>query len=552
MTKNRSLLRSRVARRVVLLFVGCALIPLAALALVTRHAVQGQLEQQYGVRLRGDAKSAALGMFERLGLADAELEVVARALWQLPRHPNGTPRIPADLAPRLEVLLWQDEATGQVITLRGHRGSGALARLAATAAGPVEGRLHVQQADAGKRLVLLKTVHDGSRTGTLAAELDPSPALDLGADSLRPPSTEACVLDEAGKVIGCSSGVAADDAATVARVCRESTTAHRMMRADDHLYVACWSVPLRTQFGVPYWTVAIVVERDDVLAPTASFGRSFLAVLLLSLLIVVLLSLSTIRHNLRPLEELKEGVERVAARDFRTPVAVTSQDEFQEVAEAFNTMMTTLEATFAELDALHMGTLRALALAIDAKSSWTAGHSNRVTELALEIGREMGLPEADLKDLEVGGLLHDIGKLGVPGRILDKPGPLTPEEVAVMRQHPQLGAQILAPIPSTRRVLPIVLQHHERYDGRGYPAGLAGDDITLAARIFAVADVFDALHSTRPYRASMPAPVAVERVKAESGQHFDPRVVAAFLAVMTRRQADGSGPRTMPEPRAVA
>ena len=187
------------------------------------------------------------------------------------------------------------------------------------------------------------------------------------------------------------------------------------------------------------------------------------------------------------------------------------------------------------LDRLSVGALNALARAIDTKSSWTAGHSERVTELGLALGQKLGLDAAALAVLRRGGLLHDIGKIGIPADILDKPGKLTPDESIVMQQHPELGARILAPIPEYAEVIPIVLEHHEKYDGSGYPRGLAGEAISLAARIFAVADVYDALTSQRPYRVGLPPERALALIAAGRGKHFDPAIADAFIDLMHRR-----------------
>ena len=185
-----------------------------------------------------------------------------------------------------------------------------------------------------------------------------------------------------------------------------------------------------------------------------------------------------------------------------------------------------------ELEKLHWGTLEALARTIDAKSHWTAGHSERVTDLALHIGWVMGLGQKEIDMLHRGGLLHDIGKLGISLDILDKAGKLTAEEFQIMRQHVRIGARILEPIAAYANVVPIVLQHHERFDGSGYPDGVAGEAISLGARIFAIADVYDALNSDRPYRSALPREWVIELIKQGSGRHFDPKVVDAFLKLM--------------------
>ncbi len=187
-----------------------------------------------------------------------------------------------------------------------------------------------------------------------------------------------------------------------------------------------------------------------------------------------------------------------------------------------------------QLDQLHLGTLTAFARAIDAKSPWTAGHSERVTKLAVKIGRDMGLSQVDLERLNRGGLVHDIGKIGVPPEILDKPGRLTDEEFELMRQHTLLGARILEPIPAYADVIPIVLYHHERFDGKGYPHGLAGEKIDRNARILAVADCFDAMKSDRPYREGMPLGQVLSIIDKGAGTQFDPEAVKALMRVIER------------------
>ncbi|MCZ6917158.1 MAG: HD domain-containing protein [Gemmatimonadetes bacterium] len=191
-----------------------------------------------------------------------------------------------------------------------------------------------------------------------------------------------------------------------------------------------------------------------------------------------------------------------------------------------------------ELDALSIGAMTALARTIDAKSAWTAGHSERVTSMAVAIGQEMELPEEDIERLNRGGLLHDIGKIGIPAEVLDKPGRLDEEETATMRSHVTVGARILEPIGAYADVIPIVLSHHEHYDGQGYPHGLAGEEIHFLARVLAVPDVFDAMSSDRPYREGMGLTKVISIIRESSGSHFDPRVVDAFVSLMKKTHPD--------------
>jgi putative nucleotidyltransferase with HDIG domain len=196
-----------------------------------------------------------------------------------------------------------------------------------------------------------------------------------------------------------------------------------------------------------------------------------------------------------------------------------------------------------ELKQLHWGTLTALARAIDAKSHWTSGHSERVTGWAMKIAGAMGLSEKDLEIIHRGGLLHDIGKIGTPLAILDKPGKLTDEEMQQMRDHVRIGARILEPIPGFSECMPIVLQHHEWVDGSGYPEGLKGNEITLHARIFAVADCYDALISDRPYRLGMAPERVMEIITSGTGKQFDASVVEQFSKLLkTENKKDGAEP----------
>ena len=185
-----------------------------------------------------------------------------------------------------------------------------------------------------------------------------------------------------------------------------------------------------------------------------------------------------------------------------------------------------------QLDELNWGALIALARTIDAKSPWTLGHSERAADFAMKIGRVLGVGQQDLDNLHRGALLHDIGKIGIPPTILDKPGKLTPEEIEVMREHPLIGERILEPIAAYADVIPVVSQHHEWFDGSGYPRALSGEGINFIARIYAVADVFDALIADRPYRAGLSFETVTDYIKERSGRQFDPRVVAAFLEVV--------------------
>jgi putative nucleotidyltransferase with HDIG domain len=190
-----------------------------------------------------------------------------------------------------------------------------------------------------------------------------------------------------------------------------------------------------------------------------------------------------------------------------------------------------LRETYKEERARSRELVRALSNAVEARDAYTGKHAERVTAYALELAHALGTTLADTAEIEFGFLLHDIGKVAVPDAILWKPGPLTEEERALMAQHPLIGADIVRGIEFLGPAAEVVRSHHERWDGNGYPDGLEGEEIPLAARVFAVADVLDALTTERPYRHASPLLVAREMIVAESGTQFDPGVVDAFCTI---------------------
>jgi putative nucleotidyltransferase with HDIG domain len=186
----------------------------------------------------------------------------------------------------------------------------------------------------------------------------------------------------------------------------------------------------------------------------------------------------------------------------------------------------------AEQKEMNWGTLQALARTVDAKSPWTAGHSQRVTEMALKIGYALKLEPESIENLHRAALLHDIGKVGVPSAILDKPSKLNDDEYRIIKRHPGLGVKIISPIKAFKKLTPIVGQHHERFDGKGYPGGLSGEAINMGARILAVADVYDAMSSDRPYRKGLSLSEVLNIMQREAGHQFDPLVVNTLIKVI--------------------
>jgi diguanylate cyclase (GGDEF)-like protein len=200
---------------------------------------------------------------------------------------------------------------------------------------------------------------------------------------------------------------------------------------------------------------------------------------------------------------------------------------------------------------LHLATIEALALAIDAKDQTAPNHIRRVQIYGTALARALGMSDDEIQAVHTAALLHDIGKLAVPEHILAKPGPLTPEEFQKVRIHPQVGADIIGDVPFPYPVAPLILSHHERWDGRGYPAGLKGEDIPLGARVLCLVDHFDALTSERPYHKPMSVEAAVALLEQEAGKALDPRLVHTFLRILPEvraeaQRADAELPRRVP------
>jgi putative nucleotidyltransferase with HDIG domain len=690
-------LRSRVARRIFTLFIICALIPITVLATLSFIHVTKNLNEQSQRRLHRASKAAGMTIYERLLFLKAEMKLVAS------NYSSSRDAVQTLNKGFVEYL--KEHFEGLVIHTKSSSPLPLFGRINNPPALTTAEEKHLSS---GKVLVASRYYPDISsqvfismaldpqdlREGILLGEIRSSYLWGVGDTDTLPPMTELSVLDQSNNIIFSTlPGPVSFPEETVLRMGRSASGQFAWQQGDSGDYLASyWLLFLKNEFFTPKWTVVLSESKANVLAPMANFKKIFPLVALLSLWVVLLLSVIQIRKNLVPLEKLQEGTRRISNRDFKTKVNVTSGDEFEELAESFNTMASLLDRQFnaistiseidrtilsvldtnkivdtiltrmhdffpcdstsvalldtdnkdiaqiyavdathkgkkqvktvrllpeeerklcdnprgflvsekeeipaylvpmvghdikssfvipillkeglsgiislgfmgapsyseddlsqafqlvdqvaialsnahllEELDKLNWGTLTALARAVDAKSPWTAGHSERVTEMALKIGRAFGLDQKELDDLHRGGLLHDIGKLATPADVLDKAGKLTEEDFKIIRKHPVDGARILEPIAAYSEILLMAVQHHEWFNGKGYPNGLTGEKITLGSRILAVADVYDALISDRPYRARMKLERVIDIIKGLNGTQFDPKVVEAFLEVM--------------------
>ncbi len=277
-----------------------------------------------------------------------------------------------------------------------------------------------------------------------------------------------------------------------------------------------------------FYALSSVDDSSRAAMRDAMTSLGALAALALGLALVGSFALA--RLLTEPIGKLSTSLGRMAAsHNVATPLPLTgSSREVDALTETFNALMASVVEAEAQSEAAYTGAIRALAAALDARDRYTAGHSERVSVLSVAIGRAMALPEDDLEVLRLGALLHDIGKIGVPDRVLMKPGPLTAEEFDAIKLHPVLGARILKSVPFLSRHIPIVELHHERPDGRGYPMGLRGDDIPLAASIVHVADAYDAMTSARAYRTARPSVDALRELWRCAGTEFQADIVGAL------------------------
>lgn len=191
-----------------------------------------------------------------------------------------------------------------------------------------------------------------------------------------------------------------------------------------------------------------------------------------------------------------------------------------------------LKDTYDKLERAYMESIQTLRYTVEAKDTYTRGHSDRVSEFSILIGKHLGLSNEDLKVLQIGGLFHDIGKIGVPDSILLKEGKLTDDEYSEIKNHPTIGAHILSNATIFQNIIPIVKHHHEKYDGNGYPSKLKGEDIPYFARIAAIADTFDAMTSKRTYRDALPLEVVIAEIERCKGTQFDPKLADVFLDIL--------------------
>jgi len=285
-----------------------------------------------------------------------------------------------------------------------------------------------------------------------------------------------------------------------------------------------------------HWGVVVERPTAEAFGSVQAMQQRTLVVTGLAALVALALGFALSRQLIKPLQNLAGVTTQIADGDLAVRATLSGDHEIARLAANFNNMAGSIEALVRRLrqalrqnQELFLETIRTLAAAIDAKDPYTRGHSERVSSYSMAIAKHLGLTQDEVFRIRIAAILHDVGKLGIRDGILNKPGVLTDDEFAVMRRHPDIGAQIMSPIRMLKDIIPGIRNHHESWDGRGYPDRLRGEQIPLVARIIGIADTFDAMTTNRPYQTAMPLDQVLERMRSMAGSRFDPTVVDAFL-----------------------
>jgi len=305
------------------------------------------------------------------------------------------------------------------------------------------------------------------------------------------------------------------------------------------------------------WTLVVSVPKNTLIRNAKIISLNIFVVGFTVIIVMSIFVSFMVRKTLSPIQSLTEVMEIASNGDLSVRTKIDSNDEIENIGDKLNELLESLEkhrkmltaelesndclnreleSLMQENDRVYFETIKSLTRTIDAKDPYTGGHCDRVTDFSLAIGNRLGLGSNDILSLTYGAILHDIGKIGIPGKILCKEGPLTDEEFDMIKAHPAKGLDILKDIQFLSRANVCVHQHHERYDGRGYPQGLQGENIDILGRIISVADAYDAMTSSRSYRKALDKDVAVTELIKNRGTQFDPEIVDVFLEVLEQNE----------------
>jgi HD-GYP domain-containing protein (c-di-GMP phosphodiesterase class II) len=310
--------------------------------------------------------------------------------------------------------------------------------------------------------------------------------------------------------------------------------------ADRKLMVDKWGVtlsgyaPIRDKSGKAVAVLGIDISAQDVYNMERELNQRAFIVLAIGILMSFILGLWVSRRITQPVKQLQDATSRIAAGDLEYRVDIKGADEISCLGNSFNSMAKHLSESKKALQDYFYRIVQSLVRSLEAKDSYTRGHSDRVAEFSEQIALKMGFSQEESGMLKKVAQLHDIGKIGIDERILNKTEKLIDAEWQIIKEHPAIGEEILSPVFLDKKLLNIVRHHHERYDGKGYPDGLKGEATDILAQIVCVADAFDAMTSNRAYRDSFMKDVAIVELKKNSGTQFNPRVVEAFLKIAER------------------
>lgn len=307
--------------------------------------------------------------------------------------------------------------------------------------------------------------------------------------------------------------------------------------------------------------VIAMQDENRALASVSEMRRQTWFISLALAIVALVIGVLFARQLTIPVRRLVTAAEKIASGDLSTRIEPYKIKELGTLGTTFNLMSESLEEHIAKLAKaaeenreLFVGTVKALAAAIDGKDRYTRGHSERVSRFSVAIGKRLGMGEAELETLRISALLHDVGKIAIDDNILKKPSALTNEEFEIMKTHPQKGFKIMSQIPAMKDFLPGMYMHHEMVNGEGYPQGLKGAEIPLQAKIVSVADTFDAMTTDRPYQKGMVLEDALNRIKTFVGSRYDGKVVEALIEACNEGQIRAVGvhpnsqPKTSPTP----
>lgn len=295
--------------------------------------------------------------------------------------------------------------------------------------------------------------------------------------------------------------------------------------------------PIRDKQGKPVAILGVDVMASDIDRIQHAICQRLLLVLLSGMVLSLVLGVWFSFKITRPVRALAAGIHRVSQGDLHYRVEPHGHDEISELSRSFNKMADDLRISRKKNQDYFYDIMQSLVRIVEARDPYTRGHSERVAEYASQIAARMNFPANAIEMLKQAAMLHDIGKLGVHEDILTKPGKLTAEEWEMLRSHPVIGEDILRPVLLSPEILSMVRNHHERYDGKGYPDQLMGDEINIFAQILSVADAYDAMTSTRPYRVAFNDEEAVKELEKYRGLQFNPKIVDIFTDILRQKNS---------------